>query len=197
MRAHQGEMKAILKAKKVIWQGMEAKMDTVMDVGKDTLRSYQERMEVYQQRTKAYKEGMRVKLKTSQKEMKGNQEKMETAINFIQYKLEETIKTLVEDALASVDQWTQGLHEELNLQREETQLELQTSPHMGTQSLHKETDDTKKEIHSMRESTQRKFQVQLKEVEPQAGCGSHGRAGTSIGATQPLKFDELTSWAMF
>jgi hypothetical protein len=68
---------------------------------------------------------------------------------------------------------------------------------MRTQSLCKDTDDTKKEIHSKTETTQRKFQMQLKEAETQAGCGSHRTADTSIGATQPPKLDELTSWAMF
>jgi hypothetical protein len=185
-------MKAILQAKKVIWQGMETMMNNVMDVGKDMMKSYQERMEVCQQRAQAYKEGMWAKIKTSQKEMKGSQEKMEAAINSIRYKLEATIKTPVEDILASVNQWTHGLHEELNLQREETQLKLQTYPDMRTQSLHKETDDTK-EIHAKTETTQCKFQMQLKETETQVGCGSRGRAGTSTGATQPPKFDELTS----
>jgi hypothetical protein len=50
---------------------------------------------------------------------------METAINYIWSKLEETIKYRLKNALWFVDQRTQGLHEELNAKVEKTQLDLQ------------------------------------------------------------------------
>jgi hypothetical protein len=74
---------------------------------------------------------MRVKIKTSQDEMKAtvraSQEKMEAPINSIESELEGAIKDRVENVLVSVDQWTHGLCEELNVKIEETQLGLQTS----------------------------------------------------------------------
>jgi hypothetical protein len=41
--------------------------------------------------------------------IKTSQEKMVAAITSIQYQLENTIRTRVEDILASVDQWAWGL----------------------------------------------------------------------------------------
>jgi hypothetical protein len=43
-------MEAIQKNMWAIWQGMKAKMDTVMDVGQEVMKSYWERMEAYQER---------------------------------------------------------------------------------------------------------------------------------------------------
>jgi hypothetical protein len=53
---------------------------------------------------------------------------MEPEIMSIGYELEGTGETKVEDTVASVDQWTQGLHKELNAKMEEMQLDLQMSP---------------------------------------------------------------------
>jgi hypothetical protein len=46
-----------------------------------------------------------------------HQEKMEAAIHFILFKLEETITHQVEYVLSCVDQKVQGLHKELTEQR--------------------------------------------------------------------------------
>lgn len=51
------------------------------------------------------------------------------------------------------------------------------------------------EMRMLVEITWCEFKMQLTEVEVQAG--SYGRTGTDIGAAQPPKFDESTSWAMF
>jgi hypothetical protein len=59
---------------------MEAKMDTVMDVGQEDMKSYWDRMEA---------------------EIKTDQEEVKTAINSMLSELEETINR-VEDVLASV-----------------------------------------------------------------------------------------------
>jgi hypothetical protein len=101
----------------------------------------------------------------SQEEMKttvrASQEKMEVAVSFVWYRLEETIKNPVEDALASVDQWTQGLLEELNVKVEEMQLGLQTSLDMWTQSLCEEIADTKENLHEEIVDTQKDLHQKL------------------------------------
>jgi hypothetical protein len=51
---------------------------------------------------------------------------MEAAISSIWFELEETIRNWMENVLASVDQGTQGLSEEIVVKVEETQLGLQT-----------------------------------------------------------------------
>jgi hypothetical protein len=63
-----------------------------------------------------------------------------------------------------------------------------------TQSLRKDTDDTKKEIHSKTETTQCKFQ----KLKPKLAVGLTGEQTPTylIGATQSPRFDEPTSWAM-
>jgi hypothetical protein len=68
---------------------------------------------------------------------------MEAAISSIRSELEEALTRWVEDVLASVDQRTQGLQEELNAKMEETQLELQMSLDTWTRSLCNETADTR------------------------------------------------------
>lgn len=47
----------------------------------------------------------------------------------------------------SVDQWTQGLHEEINAMIEEMQLGLQTCHDMRARILCRETVDTKNDLH--------------------------------------------------
>jgi DNA-binding ferritin-like protein len=95
------------------------------------------RMEVYQKRTED-------KVDTARSGIQGM---MEAAINSIQSELEETIKNLVENILASVDQRTQDLCEELNVKTEESQLGLQAmtmSLNMLTKSLCEEVVNQKK-----------------------------------------------------
>jgi hypothetical protein len=103
-----------------MWQGMEARMDTVMDAGTGMLKSYQEIMEAYHQRIEAYQKGRWAEIKASQ-------ENMEVSITSIHDELEETIRNWVADVLVSVNQQTQGLHEEIDKMMEQTQLALQTS----------------------------------------------------------------------
>jgi hypothetical protein len=78
--------------------------------------------------------------------MKAHQEKTEAAIHSIQSELEETIKHLVEDVLASFYQRTQGLRKELNEKIDETQLDLQlvmTSIDTCTGNLKDDITDTR------------------------------------------------------
>jgi hypothetical protein len=124
---------------------------------------------------------------------------MEAAIMSIRCGLEETIKTWVEGNLASVNQWRQGLHEELNTKMEETQLELQVSVNTQTQKLQENTaadikKDLHEEIHPEIEITWREFETEMKEVEARAARmagehstteaqADHGSCGrTGIGA---------------
>jgi hypothetical protein len=78
---------------------------------------------------------------------------MEAATNSIQSELEKIVKNCVH-ILVPVDQWAQGLYEELNIKTEETQLGLQavtTSFYKRTKSIHEEFSaeivDTKKGFH--------------------------------------------------
>jgi hypothetical protein len=98
------------------------------------------RMEVYQKR-------MEAKVDTARSGIQGM---MEAAINSIQSKLEETIKNMVENILAFVDQWTQDLSKELNVKTEDSQLGLQAmtmSFDVLTKSLCEEVVDKKKDLH--------------------------------------------------
>jgi hypothetical protein len=77
--------------------------------------------------------------------MKPSQEKMEVTRNPIWPKLEETVKNWMDDVLSSIDQWTQTLHEELNVMLEEKQLGLHAvtmSPGMLTKNFHEELNET-------------------------------------------------------
>jgi hypothetical protein len=90
-------------------------------------------------------------------------------INPIQSKMEETIKNWVEDVLVSVDQWTQGLCEEVSAKIEETQLALQAvmSLNMQTKSLYEEFSteiaDTKHDIYKERNLSIQGTQVRYKQ----------------------------------
>jgi hypothetical protein len=53
----------------------------------------------------------------------------------------------VEDVPLSVDQWTQGLYEEINAMIEEMQLRLQMCRDMRTRSLYREIVDMKNDLH--------------------------------------------------
>jgi translation elongation factor EF-Tu-like GTPase len=98
---------------------VEAKMDIAMCTNQEVteaIRKRQDSQEAKEAMIKTSKEQM----KASQEEMKAtvraSQEKVDATINSIGSKLEETVKTQVEDVL-SVDQWTQGLSEELNAKK--------------------------------------------------------------------------------
>jgi hypothetical protein len=69
---------------------------------------------------------------------------MEATINTIRSELEETIKNWVEYILASVNQQTQGLCEELNTKIEEMHLGLQTSLNTWTENFCMEIEEIKR-----------------------------------------------------
>jgi paraquat-inducible protein B len=85
------------------------------------------RYEEVQAKMEANQDMMKATVKSSQEEMKATvracQENMEAAINSTWSELEETIKNPA-DVLVSIDQQTQGLHEELKAKIEKTRLSL-------------------------------------------------------------------------
>jgi hypothetical protein len=89
----------------------------------------------------------------------------------------------VEDVLSPIDQWTQGLHEELNTEIEKTQLGLQavtTSLNMWTKNLRKELDmetlDMKRQTtKALVETTGCGLETRPAEVKAQAEHGCGGR----------------------
>lgn len=71
---------------------------------------------------------------------------MKAATSSIRSELEETIRHGMEDVLASVNERTGSLGEELSTKKEETQMELQTPLDTRDLSLRKETADPKKDL---------------------------------------------------
>jgi CRISPR/Cas system-associated exonuclease Cas4 (RecB family) len=113
---------------------------------------------------------------------------MEAVIWAGQEEMKVTISEQVESNLASVDQQTQSLREELDAQIQGTQLDMKAvraSVDRQIQSLHEELNMEISGIQFniqvtkvLAETTQQAFRMQLAEVEARVGCGDYRNTAT-------------------
>jgi BMFP domain-containing protein YqiC len=133
---------------------------------------------------------------------------MEAAINAIGTELgRRDKKNRTPNVLASVEQWTQGLREELNMKIEKIKLGLHavmTSLDIGTKKLREEFDaGTQATLSDMQtikilvQTTCHVLETRLAEVEARPDHGLCGSTGTVVWTGKPPKFDGSTSWVVF